>query len=49
MLKCSAQVLLAGVGFGLSWSITVGEMQAAFQQEAKNFKQDIEKFNLKLN
>ena len=32
-----------------TWNIPVGEMQAAFQQEAKNFKQDIEKFNLKLN
>lgn len=32
-----------------SWNIAVEDMQAAFEKEAKTFKQDIEKFNLKLN
>jgi len=32
-----------------SWNIAVEDMQAAFEKEANTFKQDIEKFNLKLN
>ncbi len=31
------------------WNITVEQMQPAFHNEAKTFKNDIEKFNLKLN
>ena len=32
-----------------SWNIAVEDMQAACEKEAKTLKQDIEKFNLKLN
>jgi tripartite-type tricarboxylate transporter receptor subunit TctC len=32
-----------------TWNMTVGQMQAAFEVEAKSFAQAIEKFNLKLN
>jgi tripartite-type tricarboxylate transporter receptor subunit TctC len=32
-----------------TWKMTVGQMQAAFEAEAKSFAQAIEKFNLKLN
>jgi tripartite-type tricarboxylate transporter receptor subunit TctC len=32
-----------------AWNMTVGDMQTAFEAEAKSFAQAIEKFNLKLN